>query len=105
MGGIAIKVKGVGVGTLPELQGVGLQCKAEGQETLTVRLPTSAGQPRHMRMHVAVCLHTQTSTIIVSYKVADYYNIISFIFLLRGGDDDSARFLCVYPHSFYGHFH
>ena len=37
-GGIAIKGAGVGVGTLPGLQGVGhgLQCKAEGQETLTV---------------------------------------------------------------------
>ena len=35
---IYIKVAGIGVGTLPGLQGVGhgLQCKAEGQETLTV---------------------------------------------------------------------
>ena len=43
-GGIAIKVAGVGVGTLPGLQGVGhrLQCKAEGQETLSV---TQLGSP------------------------------------------------------------
>ena len=55
-GGIAIKVAGVGVGTWPGLQGVGhgLQCKAEGQETLTVKFPTSAGQPRHILMRVAV---------------------------------------------------
>ena len=69
MGGIAIKVKGVGVGTLPELQGVGLQCKAEGQETLTVRLPTSAGQPRHMRMRVVVCLQMQTNGSIYTYGI------------------------------------
>ena len=38
-GVIAIKGPGVGVGTLPGLQGVGhgLQCKAEGQETLTIK--------------------------------------------------------------------
>ena len=36
-------------------------CKAEGQETRTVRvrLPTSDWQPRHMRMRVLVCLHMQ----------------------------------------------
>ena len=34
--------------------------RAEGQETLTVRLPTSAGQPRHMRMRT-VRLHMQTN--------------------------------------------
>ena len=51
------------MGTLPVLQGVGygLQCKAEGQETLTVRLPTSAGQPCHMCVRVAVCLQMQTN--------------------------------------------
>ena len=54
-----IKVTGVRVGTLPGLHrvGHGLQCKAEGQETLTVRSPTSAGQPCHMRMRVAVCYY------------------------------------------------
>ena len=51
------------MGTLPGLQEVehGLQCKAEGQETLTVRLPTSAGQPRLMHMRAAVCLQIQTN--------------------------------------------
>ena len=49
------------MGTLPGLQGVGhvLQCKAEGQETLTLRLPTSAGQPCQKRMRV--CLQMQTN--------------------------------------------
>ena len=36
-----------------------LKCKAEGQETLPARLPTSAGVARHMR--VAVCLQMQTN--------------------------------------------
>ena len=53
------------MGTVPGLQGIGhgLQCKAEGQETLTVRLLSSAGQPCHMRMRVAVCLQMQTNYI------------------------------------------
>ena len=43
MRGVLIKGPGVGLGTLPGLQRVrhGWQCKAEGQETLTGREPTS----------------------------------------------------------------
>ena len=58
------------MGTLPGLQcvGYGLQCKAEGQETLTVRSPTSAGQPRHIIIIIKghslrrACLQTATNT-------------------------------------------
>ena len=69
-GVIAIKGAGVGLGTLPGLQGAGhgLQCKAEGQEKCTTTSAlTSAGEPRHMRMRVAVCLHMQTNGLLTTY--------------------------------------